>query len=371
VRRRRIAKRVLAGVGVLFLATFVAACVSTDRFRSLGGTPNEASLARIHRSPQFHDGEWKNAEPTMLMKVSSWETAKHWWNGNEVREPPCPLPVVRPSLEKPPASGLRITWLGHATTLVEIDGKRILTDPNFSERSSPSTLVGPKRFHPPPIAIADLPKIDTVLLSHEHFDHLDMASIRALAERGTTFHVPLGIGAHLATWGVAEESIVEHDWWEASMIGDVEIVSTPSRHFNGRAPWRTGALWTSWSIVGPTRRVFFSGDTGLTESFREIAEKKGPFDVAMLEIGQYHSDWGDIHLGPRGALEAFAMLRAKYLLPIHWGTFALAYHAWDEPAQTLSEIGGATVLFPRIGQSFEPSVSPPHETWWRELKCYK
>jgi L-ascorbate metabolism protein UlaG (beta-lactamase superfamily) len=246
----------------------------------------------------------------------------------------------------------------------------IVTDPNWSERASPSTIVGPRRFHPPPLAIADLPKVDAVVISHEHFDHLDMASVRALAARGAVFHVPLGIGAHLDTFGVPAAQIVEHDWWEPATIGDLEIVSTPARHFNGRGvPWRTGALWTSWSLVGPAHRVFFSGDTGLTEAFREIAAKKGPFDVALLEIGQYHPDWGDIHLGPKGALDALTLLGAKHLLPIHWGTFSLAYHAWSEPAETLvveGEKRGAPLVVPRLGEPVEPTVAAPVETWWRD-----
>ncbi len=207
-------------------------------------------------------------------------------------------------------------------------------------------------MHRPPLALADLPPIDAVLISHEHYDHLDMGTIEALGARGVTFHVPLGVGAHLAAWGIPAAQIVEHDWWqEATIAGGVRIVSTPARHFNGRGiPWRVGALWTSWSIVGPRHRLFFSGDTGLTEGFSEVARREGPFDVAMLEIGQYHESWGTIHLGPVGALEAFARLGAKTLIPIHWGTFVLAYHAWSEPAETLldeAEKRGVTVLTPR------------------------
>jgi L-ascorbate metabolism protein UlaG (beta-lactamase superfamily) len=371
-RRKRIAKGVLAIVAAGLVALFAVACVTTDRFRSLGGAPDDATLARMRRSPQFDGRAWRNAEPTELMKVGTWETTKHWWAGHEEREPPCVLPTVKDTaarLAAAPSSGLRITWLGHSTTLVEMDGVTILTDPNWSERASPSTIVGPRRFHPPPLALADLPRVDAVIVSHEHFDHLDMASIRAIAARGATFHVPLGIGAHLLTWGVAHDRIVEHDWWEPAIVGGVggvAIISTPARHFNGRAPWRTGALWTSWSIVGESHRVFFSGDSGLSDSFRAIGERYGPFDVAMLEIGQYHADWGDIHLGPRGAIEAFAMLRARRLLPIHWGTFSLAYHAWSEPAETISGLAHDELVMPRLGEPFEPSVASPREAWWRD-----
>jgi L-ascorbate metabolism protein UlaG (beta-lactamase superfamily) len=184
-----------------------------------------------------------------------------------------------------------------------------------------------------------------------------------------TFHVPLGIGAHLEMWDVPEGQIVEHDWWEPSTINGVRITSTPARHFNGRGvPGRIGALWTSWSLVGPHHRVFFSGDTGLTESFREIAKREGPFDVALFEIGQHHPSWGDIHLGPIGALDAHAMLGAKVLLPIHWSTFELAMHAWSEPAETLfveAAKRGVTVATPRLGETY--SIGANTSPWWRAL----
>ncbi len=347
--------------------------MSTERFVAFGAAPTGETLARMRRSPHFVDGQFVNDEPTTLMKASTWETTKHWVFGGEMRRPICALPLAGDTaarLARPPASGLRITWLGHSTTLVEIDGATVLTDPNWSERSSPSRWVGPRRFHPPPLALADLPRIDAVVISHEHFDHLDMATVRALAARGVPFHVALGVGAHLALWGVPAAQIREHDWGERTRLpSGIDLVSTPARHFNGRGvPGRIGALWTSWSIVGPRHRVYFSGDTGLTEGFREIARSEGPFDVALLEIGQFSEDWGDIHLGPRGAIDAMKMLGAKVLLPIHWSTFELAYHAWSEPAETLwveAPARGVAVLTPLLGEPVEPQANPATSAWWR------
>lgn len=373
-RRRwlRWSARLLGG----FLALLVAlAWLSTSHFKAFGGAPSPASRARIDASPHFHDGRFQNLDPTTMMAEGSIKSSLgDWLFGKEMRSPVCALPLfgdTAKALRTPALSGLRITWLGHSTTLIEIDGAVILTDPMWSERASPSRWVGPKRFHPPPLALEDLPHLDAVLVSHEHYDHLDMATVQALAARGVEFHVPLGIGGHLAAWGVAEDKIIEHDWWEDKTLpGGLKIVSTPSRHFNGRGvPSRVGALWTSWSLIGDKHRAFFSGDTGLSEVFREIAAKEGPFDVALLEIGQYHPSWGDIHLGPKGALEAFERLGAKALVPIHWSTFQLAYHAWSEPAETLTTLAEqrhVALLTPRLGEPIEPSLSTT-TPWWRPL----
>jgi L-ascorbate metabolism protein UlaG (beta-lactamase superfamily) len=355
-------------VGVILLV------VTTEGCASFGGVATGARLDRMRASPQWKDDEFVNVEPTTVMQEGSGAALTQWLSSDVMRVPSCPLPMtvdVGTSLKSPPKSGLRITWLGHSTTLVELDGLTILTDPMFSERASPTSLVGPRRFHPPPLPLDALPRIDAVVVSHDHYDHLDMASIKALAAKGIPIHVGLGVGVHLEAWGVPAAQIHELEWWQERVVGGVRLVSTPARHFTGRRGFGNNrALWTSWTFVGPTHRVFFSGDTGLTSQFKEVASRLGPFDVSMLEIGQWHPSWGAIHLGPKGALEAHAMLGAKHLVPIHWATFELGLHAWSEPPETLvveAEKTGASVVTPRLGQAIEPLAGERGDPWWRAL----
>ena len=221
---------------VLALVLVVIAWLSTDRFVAFGGSPD---VGHLRASPQFHGERFVNPEPTSLMASAKWPGAlKHWLFGKEMRTPVCRLPMATDTaarLAAKPASELRVTWLGHSTVLVEVDGAAVLTDPMFGDRASPSRWLGPTRFHTPPMSIAELPHLDAVVVSHEHYDHLDEGSVRALAARGVPFHVPVGIGAHLASWGVPAAQIVEQDWWqEATLPGGVRLVATPARHFNGR-----------------------------------------------------------------------------------------------------------------------------------------
>lgn len=367
-------RRVLLVMAVLLVVFIVVLLQSTEWLVSLGGLPEGARLARIRRSPQYADGKFRNPEPRPSSRATSnREMLRRQFFGDEQRAPLHEVPVVHAkagAYATPPASGLRATWIGWASVLVEIDGRRILTDPVWSERCSPSTLVGPKRFHAPPVALEELPHIDAVVISHDHYDHLDMPVVRTLAARGTRFAVPLGIGAHLERWGVPPTQITELDWNESVDLGGLHITATPSRHYSGRNPrHKDETLWASWVVKGPAHRIFFSGDTGYFDGFAKIGGAHGPFDLTLIKIGAYDETWDGIHMDPEHAVQAHRDLRGGVMLPIHWATFNLGFHAWREPpdrAVAAAKKASVTLVVPKPGEAIEiGGALPAIEEWWR------
>jgi L-ascorbate metabolism protein UlaG (beta-lactamase superfamily) len=272
--------------------------------------------------------------------------------------------------QNPPESGLRITLIGHSSLLIEIDGKRILTDPVWSNRASFSTLFGPKRFFQPPLALDELPPLDAVIQSHDHYDHLDKETIKFFAGKNIPFYCSLGVGSHLEKWGIERNYINEMDWGDSVMIdGDCIITATPSRHFSGRGiTGRNETLWSSFVIKGPKHNIFFGADSGWFPGFKEIGDAFGPFDLTMLEIGAYGKYWPDIHMGPDNASNAHLALKGKLMMPIHWGTFNLAPHAWYEPIEKLSGYAKEKHI-----ELFVPEPGKPTEVkayvsnWWKKF----
>jgi len=350
--------------------------------KSLGKRPEGARLERIKASALWAGERFQNVYPIipgLRDPNASMPTLGEFFCGGERRVPQGPLPSINPldAWTRPPASGLRATWLGHSTLLIEIGGLRVLTDPVWGPRASPSRLAGPKRFQPVPVPLRAMPRIDLVLVSHDHYDHLDYPTIRELAKRDAPFVTSLGVGAHLEAWGVLPERIVELDWWESHELPNtgITVTAAPSQHFSGRGlNDRNTTLWSSLVIGSQRHAVFFSGDTGLTTEYRTIRERLGPFDLIMLEVGAFHPAWGDIHLGPKNALEALALLGGGPFLPVHWGTFALGMHPWDQPAEALLELGpksGAQLLMPRLGEPIEPAHAEAVVPWWRSVDSTK
>jgi L-ascorbate metabolism protein UlaG (beta-lactamase superfamily) len=338
--------------------------------RRSAGLRRERTLA----SPRFADGVFHNTAPVLPRPEGGvLPLFGELLFGGQQRRPPAPLPIERPheAWTRSPDSGFRTTWLGHSTVLLELDGKRVLTDPVFGKRVSPMAGVGPRRFHPVPAALAELPPIDLVVLSHDHFDHLCRPTMKALARTGVRVVTPLGVGARLERFGFAPDRVTELDWHESLELPGLRVTATPAQHFSGRGLGdRNATLWASWVIQSERRKVFFSGDTGLTPEFADIGRAHGPFDLVMLEIGAYHKSWGNIHLGPDNALEAFRMLGSGLLLPVHWGTFSLGFHAWNDPAETLlarARETGARIITPRLGAAVEPEHLDGPTPWWREV----
>jgi L-ascorbate metabolism protein UlaG (beta-lactamase superfamily) len=339
---------------------------------AFGKYPSGLRLERMQGSPRYRDGEFHNLHPVLPgLKSGSMPSLGDFLCGGGRRVPSAPLTVhdPRPDWSRAPETGLRVTWLGHSTLLVELDGVRVLTDPVWGERVSPVGFAGPKRFHPMPVTLAQLPPLDAVVVSHDHYDHLDYPTILELAKTDVRFITSLGVGAHLESWGIAPARITELDWWESTPIagGRARVSAAPSQHFSGRGPgMRNTTAWSSFALRGERHGFFFSGDTGLTTEYRAIAEKLGPFELVALEVGAFHPAWGDIHLGPENALKAFELLGGGRFLPVHWGTFNLAMHDWDQPAEALLELGKQVPLvMPRLGETVEPSRAEPPKPWWR------
>jgi len=325
-------------------------------------------------SPNYRDGAVCNLEQGSGLRLDAEENRLLLFEVMSTRsasQPKQPIPMAAPPLRSG-TEPLAVTWLGHATALVEIDGHRLLTDPVWSQRCSPSRALGPQRLHPPPLPIESLPALDAVVISHDHYDHLDMHTVRALARtQRAPFITPLGVGAHLREWGIPASRVVELDWNASVQIGELRLACTPARHLSGRFLSRNNTLWASFAVVGPEHRVYFGGDTGYTGSFSDIGTEHGPFDLTVLPIGAYNKSWPDIHMNPEEALRAHRDLNGDnsgVLMPIHWATFRLAPHPWAEPAERLTEAAaaeGVEIAVPKPGGRVVVGRVPKVEHWWR------
>lgn len=324
-------------------------------------------------SSQYRDGRFQNyaQRPTL----GFWKHMKLYWTFffdkpvGTVPDRVIPVrPLTRDALLAAPDNS--VYRLGHSSLLLKMHDKFWLTDPVFSERASPAQWFGPKRFHAPPISVEELPPIEAVLLSHDHYDHLDHAAILALATKTQHFIAPLGVGKRLNDWGIPLQQIRELDWWQSTEIDGIRFVATPAQHFSGRSlSDGDKTLWASWSILDQNFRLFFSGDSGYFRGFKEIGERFGPFDMTFLETGAYDEKWAFVHMQPGETLQAFKDLQGKWLFPIHNGTFDLAMHVWDDPFEQISALSDAEQLLlstPQMGERV--GFLDPHSgsRWWRD-----
>lgn len=354
-------------VGLFFIVSMVLLRIA---WVPMGQAPEGHRLNLMQASPNWAEGSFQNTQP-MYNDYGGWFSSIN--DSSDHASPDKPIPVFEDTekILEVPFDGTRVTWLGHSTVLIETAGKKILTDPVFGESTSPISVLGPQRWYEPLISLDSLRDVDLVLISHDHYDHLDQPTISEMVEWDTEFIVPLGVGAHLEFWGIPAERIIELDWWDEHDLGTLRIAATPARHASGRQVFdQNRTLWSGYAVIGPEHRVMFSGDTGLFDDMKLIGEKYGPFDLVMIEVGAYHRTWPDWHIGPEQAIKGHQWMKGKVFMPIHWGLFDLALHGWTEPVErTLVAANEAKVrvAVPRPGEPFQVDAPPAPVKWWPKV----
>ncbi|MFH1000986.1 MAG: MBL fold metallo-hydrolase [Bacteroidota bacterium] len=304
----------------------------------LGGIITSEKKLKLEQSENYKEDKFQNLvyTPMVAPKLS---TMMKFFSKNEVQIPDKQLKTKafnKSEFENTAQNALSFTWFGHSSVLLKLENTTFLIDPVFGKRASIFSFIGPKRFDYSNHYLAEnLPQIDVVLITHDHYDHLEFETIVALKDKVKLFYVPLGVAFHLEQWGVEPGKIIEADWWTEHLFSeDIKLVFTPTRHFSGRSlTSRNQTLWGAWAILGNSNKVFFSGDSGYFEEFKKVGEKFGPFDLVFVENGQYNEDWASIHMMPEQSVLAASELKAKTVVPIHWGKFSLSIHAWDEPVK--------------------------------------
>lgn len=357
---------------IVVLVAFVYLLI--QYYPPFGGKPSKEKLSKRFHGSNYFNGKFYNTLHTSVNNSMTVTISMlvHFMKGNPKGKPHEPLPVATVDpLWIQANQQAHIIWFGHSALWVTIDGLKLLIDPMLGNSPSPFAFVSGKRFARPPIEIDELPTIDAILLSHDHYDHLDYSSIMKLKEKVKHFFVPLGLGAHLEKWGISEKRITEMDWWEEVSYEGITLVNTPARHFTGRKPMtKEATLWCSWVIKGEGMNIFFSGDSGYGPHFKDIGEKYGPFDMTLMECGQYDERWAGVHMFPEQTIQAQLDLKGKLMIPIHWGTFTLAFHDWTEPVERAikaAQQNDVAIATPRIGEIvWMGSSDYPISTWWRD-----
>lgn len=360
-------------LGTLIVLVIIAGLVFVNTSPQFGAQPTGEDVKRLKQSKNYQEGKFVNQIPTQQGDILEALGKLPQMFTNNGKSPVDTVPTdFETHLFTNTDSLTHITWFGHSAFLIETAGQRILIDPMLSEIASPLPF-GSKRFlNQEAIPIDQLKNIDLLIISHDHYDHLDYATINALKSEIKQFVTPLGVGSHLRSWGVNKDQITELDWWQSTEKGKVKLVACPSRHFSGRGLTDGNSTqWASWIIQSDTHKIYFSGDGGYGPHFKEIGEKYGPFDFAMLECGQYNESWADIHMMPEESAQAGIDVQAKMAMPIHWGAFQLALHSWKDPvirfSNKASELGLSST-FPEIGQRITLNTEYPNQHWWQKLR---
>ncbi len=355
---------------LLLLATGVLFFLQQPMF---GALPAGERLARIQQSPNYRAGAFQNLSETPVQSedFSFWGTLWKFLNPSKSLEPQTPIPVVKTDLRQLPADKTSLVWFGHSSYLLKTDGRVILVDPVFSGHAGPFSFMNRSFAGTDAYAASDFPEIDALLLTHDHYDHLDYKTILQFKEKTRFFYTSLGVGAHLERWGIPANKIVELDWWESQPISDsVTLTAAPARHFSGRKFTRYQSLWSSFILQTSQYKIYLGGDSGYDAHFKEIGDRFGPFDLALLECGQYNMNWPLIHMMPEETVQASIDLKANVLMPVHWGKFKLAFHHWTEPIERTSfeaEKQKVTLATPRIGEVVTVGRYYPRKAWYNEV----
>lgn len=364
-------------IALAFLFVLLA---SFQACSSFGGHTDVPRLEMLTKQAIYSQGHFQNPKPINKPFPGFWFITRKFMFSSGNQTPSVKLPIImrQASAFSQRRQKIRITWFGHSSILLEMESKRFLFDPVFSQRASPFQWMGPKRFHPVPVDWRALPELDAIIISHDHYDHLDYETILGLKDKTALFIVPLGVATHLKKWGVAENKIVERDWWQEHKVDGIRFVATPAQHFSGRRfSNRNSTLWASWAVLGQQYRIYFSGDTGMFNGFKEIGQRLGPFDYTLMHIGAYVNQqeaeeftevWNYVHMTPEEAVQAHKDVRGKIMLPIHWGTFRLAFHDWNEPPQRMLSAGKQIPTYiPIAGEWIEDTAPPKQKVWWLTL----
>ncbi|WP_324719523.1 MBL fold metallo-hydrolase [Salinimicrobium sp. HB62] len=338
--------------------------------KRFGTHPEGDRLQRIKSSPNYRDGSFKNVEKTSVNpdNVSMFTILKKMILRPSSVRPSSELPNVKTDLQKLDPTKPQVVWFGHSSYLLQVKGYSILVDPVFSGNASPFRFFGKAFEGADHFGAEDMPQIDLLILTHDHYDHLDYPTIKKLIPKTRKIATSLGVGAHLETWGVKNDTILEFDWWESAEVDqDVHLTATPSRHFSGRSFKRAQTLWSSFVLDIFDYRIFIGGDSGYDGTFKKIGKNFGAFDLAFLECGQFGKYWPQIHMFPEETVQAAIDLKAKRVVPVHWGKFVLSYHPWNVPVQRFvlaAEKAGLDYLSPRLGEPVDFTAKYRQEPWW-------
>ena len=343
-----------------------------------GAHPSADERQRYSNSNAFNStqGIFENRRPALIKdmyaELSKWEIVLDWFAESENATPSSKLPELSPDIAEfmQESEHTKLIWMGHSSFLLNISGMTVLVDPVFSASAAPLNFLMP-RFQPAVVSLEQLPDIDVILISHDHYDHLDRQSVHYFADKHTLFLTPLGVGAHLQRWGIAPNRIVEKDWWESHTVAGVQFTAAPAQHFSGRDGIKNNqTLWASWILISEQSRLYFSGDSGYDIHFKEVGARYGPFDLSIMENGQYDEAWSAVHMFPKQTLQAHKDVNAKHLMPVHWGMFEMAYHPWYEPVEQLSIIADAEkveLLTPMLGEIVILNETVKTKRWWQTL----